>query len=238
MSVAKSYEKYELLGEPYERDNKEYIQIKYTCCRKPTCSKCGGQGFYPKEVRWYKEPIQFDARKGFGFNDVGRITLICGPADELEHHFLEVAPRTARYNLIFNWFIPSWLPVPTNLPKCASAIELYWDEVSENDKIFSYDKVKSIVAAKVSGGVETFYVGQVNDKIHKDFVLIKVILHKDYFGEKYTYIFQDEDNNYFRWTTAARKLEEGEIYNLKGTIKEHLQLDGIKYTVLTRCREG
>lgn len=65
MSVAKSYEKYPIVGDPYEHDKRQYVKIKYPCCRKSSCSKCGGEGFYLKEVRWYDDPIVFNARNGF-----------------------------------------------------------------------------------------------------------------------------------------------------------------------------
>jgi hypothetical protein len=41
----------------------------------------------------------------------------------------------------------------------------------------------------------------------------------------------------FSWSTSARKLNESEIYLLKGTVKEHIIKDGEKLTVLTRCLE-
>ena len=55
MSVAKSYEKYELLDEPYKKDGRPYVHIQYPCCKRKSCTKCGGTGSYAKEVRWYGE---------------------------------------------------------------------------------------------------------------------------------------------------------------------------------------
>ena len=92
MSVAKSYEKYPIVGDPYEHDKRQYVKIKYPCCRKSSCSKCGGEGFYLKEVRWHDDPIVFDARMGFGFFEAGYITLIYGPEETLDHYFKEVKP--------------------------------------------------------------------------------------------------------------------------------------------------
>ena len=39
MSVAKSYEKYELLDEPYKKDGRPYVHIQYPCCKRKSCAK-------------------------------------------------------------------------------------------------------------------------------------------------------------------------------------------------------
>ena len=69
MSVAKSYEKYEILRGPYEKDKRFYVEVEYKCCSKKTCQKCGGKGFYPKEVRWYNDKIVCDVKGAFGFRN-------------------------------------------------------------------------------------------------------------------------------------------------------------------------
>lgn len=236
MSVAKSYMKYDFIGETYERDDKEYVKIKYPCCHKTTCTKCGGQGYYPKEVRWYPDPIQIDHRYAFGFREAGYITLLLGPFETLDYHFREVAPRQARYNTIFQWFIPSYLSVP-ELPKGVTTRRLEWTEISTNDKIHDYDDIRALVSS-FYGVLPSEYIGSVGDRIENDFLVIKDTIDKGYYSDSHTYILEDKNNSRYAWKTSARKLEVGEIYHLKGTIKEHLKLEGIKHTVLTRCREG
>ena len=239
MSVAKSYEKYEIIGEPYEHDKRQYVKIKYPCCRKSSCSKCSGEGYYLKEVRWYDEPIIFDGRKGFGFFEAGYITLIDGPEDILEYHFRNIAPRQARYNLLFHWYIPSSLELPV-LPQNCRFIRLNWEQISENDKIYDYDKVSRIVKSLVIGvpTSSSAYVGKVGDRIELDLMVIADSINQGYYGDTHTFIFEDDKSNRYAWKTSARKLEVGEIYHLKGTIKEHLKLEDIEHTILTRCREG
>ena len=236
MSVAKSYEKYEYFGDIHERDGKEYIKIKYPCCSKNSCAKCGGQGFYPKEVRWYYERFIIDHRHAFGFGPEGYITLLLGSYDTLDYHFRQVAPRQARYNTIFQWFIPSSLPIP-ELPKGVTTRRLEWTEVSTDDKIHDYDDIRALVSS-FYGVMPSEYVGNVGDRIEQDYVVVKDSVEKGYYGDAHTFILEDKNNNRYAWKTVARKLEVGEIYRLKGTIKEHLKLEGIKHTVLTRCREG
>ena len=146
MSVAKSYEKCEILRGPYEKDKRFYVEVAYKCCSKKICKKCGGKGFYPKEVRWYNDKIVCDVKGAFGFrNENERIFLCCGNEEFLSNYFLEVAPRTARYNLLFDWFVDKDIP---SLPKEIILLPLSWSEISNNDTILPYDKVREIVLKK------------------------------------------------------------------------------------------
>lgn len=242
MSVAKSYEKYEIVGDPYEHDKRQYVKIKYTCCRKSSCSKCGGQGYYLKEVRWYDDGksfiTDFDARQAFGFGDVGYITLLKGPQTVLETFFREVAPRQARYNLLFLWYLPSYLPVPANLPPSIELVRLNWDEISVSNKIGDYDLIKEYVGDLIGSYSPSHYIGEVGDKIEAKLTVVDIIVDKGYYGDTTTYVFEDNEQNRYAWKTSARKLIEGENYHLKGTIKDHLKIEGIEHTILTRCREA
>lgn len=241
MSVAKSYEKFPIIGEPYEKNKRQYVNIQYTCCRKASCSKCGGQGFYLKEVRWYEEPMVFNARQGFGFYEAGFITIFKGNLEEIDNFVKDNLIGKARYNLIFGWHLPSNYEIPTNLPATIEPIRLTWEQVSTNNQINDYEDIKKLVLSMVSldaAGINSEYVGKVNDKIEKDLVVIKATTSEGYYGDTNIYIFEDEEENRYMWKTSARKLTVGEIYRLKGTIKEYTKIEGIKHTVLTRCREG
>lgn len=68
MAVAKSYEKMEIIGEPFEREGKMYVRVKGVCNRcngsgnysynpkdGTTCFRCGGSGKEYHEVRWYTD---------------------------------------------------------------------------------------------------------------------------------------------------------------------------------------
>ena len=146
MSVAKSYEKCEILRGPYEKNKRFYVEVAYKCCSKKTCQKCGGSGFYPKEVRWYNDTIIFDAKTAFGFRrgTEEQIFLCCGEPTFLSKYFLEIAPRTARFNLLFDWYMYE----PTSLPEGITLLPLKWCEISNNDTILPYDKVRKIVLKK------------------------------------------------------------------------------------------
>ena len=48
-------------------------------------------------------------------------------------------------------------------------------------------------------------------------------------------VMEDDNGNVFVWRTTAKKLEEGQRYAVRGTIKEHGDYQGTKQTILTRC---
>ena len=55
------------------------------------------------------------------------------------------------------------------------------------------------------------------------------------FGTTYLYKFADEAGNVFIWY-ASRPIELQERMTLKATIKAHNERNGVKQTVLTRCK--
>ena len=68
MAVAKSYEKFQQIGEPYEQNGKKYVDMIGTCPRcggsgnysynpkdGTTCYGCGGTGKIRMMVRWYSD---------------------------------------------------------------------------------------------------------------------------------------------------------------------------------------
>ena len=68
MAVAKSYEKFEQVGQPFERDGKMYVIVRGACPRcggsghysynqmdGTRCYGCMGSGITKQTVRWYTE---------------------------------------------------------------------------------------------------------------------------------------------------------------------------------------
>ena len=245
MSVAKSYEKYELLDEPYKKDGRAYVHISYPCCKRKACTKCGGAGAYSKEVRWYGEvkvstttSDGFNARAAFLFGEKGFIIIFKGNEEDIENYFLNSLPRHyGRFNTLFGWFIGAETAIPTSLPSNITPVCLKWEEVSTNNVINNYDDIRAYVGEKLYGKVKSHYVGAVGDKVDLHLFVLSTKTIKGFYGEDTLHIFEDADSNRYSWKTSARKLEVDEIYHLKGTIKEHIKIDGAETTVLTRCRE-
>ena len=81
------------------------------------------------------------------------------------------------------------------------------------------------------------YVGTIGER--KEFNLIfknTYYIYSD-FSMFNIHIFQDENGNTFVWkTSVSLALEQGEIVKIKGTISEHNEYNGVKQTILKRCK--
>lgn len=56
------------------------------------------------------------------------------------------------------------------------------------------------------------------------------------YGPSYLHKFQDETGNVFIWFSSSARLDEGNTYTGKGTVKAHKEFRSEKQTVLTRCK--
>lgn len=80
------------------------------------------------------------------------------------------------------------------------------------------------------------HVGNVGDRI--EFVAVKVECVASWetaYGRTFLYRFTDANGNVFVWFASGAFLERNGI-TVRGTIKTHDERDGVKQTVLTRCR--
>jgi hypothetical protein len=58
------------------------------------------------------------------------------------------------------------------------------------------------------------------------------------FGDKVLHTFEDGQGNAAVWFSSGRALKIGKTYEIKATVKEHGEYNGIKQTVLSRCKEA
>jgi hypothetical protein len=70
---------------------------------------------------------------------------------------------------------------------------------------------------------------------------VKVAFTKDihtHYGVTTLYGLEDEKGNQFRWFSSSRTtiLDKGEVVEIVGTVKKHDEYQGVKQTVLTRCK--
>lgn len=101
------------------------------------------------------------------------------------------------------------------------------------------------VAGKAAEAERSEYVSEVGKRIEIDVASAKIITswETDY-GRTFLYKFVDADGNVFIWrasgmmydSKADRVIPEETIKRIKGTVKEHSEYDGVKQTVLTRCK--
>lgn len=106
----------------------------------------------------------------------------------------------------------------------------------------SYDilvETKEKIDLREKNAFYSEYYGSIKEKIEVDVELKKINSFESFYGYNNTnYIYTFKKDNYtFTWITSKDlDIEIGEKINLKGTIKEHKEFNGIKQTVLTRCK--
>lgn len=55
------------------------------------------------------------------------------------------------------------------------------------------------------------------------------------FSTTHLHIFQSEEGDIFKWFSSNKRLNQGETYNVKGTVKNHQENRGRNETIINRC---
>ena len=221
--VAPSFANLERLSEPFEENGKEYILVK---------TKSGTT----RKVRWYEEPMKKirPLKEVLGFTK-GYITIFKGDTYSLLEWFQE---STARYHKIWGWYFISEEELP-EIPAGLTPIQLKWEDVAfaDEDQLRPESQIKEHIDSLMYDPSPSKWQGEIGDRITRYVTVTKVIeLPDGYYGPSTFYLFEDEEENEYTWTTAARKLELGETYEIVGTIKSLSKYKGKEQTVLIRCR--
>lgn len=229
MPTAKSFQQLDVVSEPYEKNGKMYIKV---------------QGKTKvREVRWYTdaeykkmyptEAVEVDSnylKKALGF-DKGYIILYRN-SDENNDYFRRAA--TCRYHTYWGWYTPSTEEIPATLPTDITPVKLYWEDISDNDKIKTEPAMRAVVEEKIYGEPSEVFVGNVGDRKEFELTVTKIIPLTSDYGESNLYTFEDKDGVQYIWNTASVTLEEGVQYKLKATIKDYKVFQGVMQVVITR----
>lgn len=237
--VAKSYQKYQT-GEPYRgAGGRMYVDLlnadgtKYRTVRWYTEAEY--QRMYPDEkIDRSKDPYFKTQKEVLGFNK-GYITIFKGNTYEDREYFKLSKARYARH---WGWYFVSTEDLPDDIPDDVIPVRLPWGLVGNEDgKLKPEDQVVAAVESLIYDPDPSEYVGDVGDKLDLYLTVDKVIPLESVYGVSRLHNMHDDCGNVFVWITAARSLEVGKEYHLKGTVKEHKQYKNCKQTILTRCRE-
>lgn len=233
MPVAKTFQTLKQLTEPYEKNHRKYVKV---------LTKSGTE----REVRWYSQteyeamypdeeaPIERirSVKDVLGFTD-GFITIFKGDIEPVEFWFEE--QEACRYHVLWGWYVISTEEAPTP-PAGVTAVRLSWESVSQSDGTL---KPPAAITEAVEGLINdpspSRWQGSVGERIDRTLTVIKIFPIDGYFGSSNFYLFQDADENKYCWTTAAKQLELGTTYEVRGTVKEHQKYKSEQQTVLTRC---
>lgn len=182
---------------------------------------------------------------GFGSDGIGYYVL--GNSFDIKEELKDLGGKF--YPNLKGWIIPT-NNEKYNLFSIKASDVFYSNEFGEfvnrnEDKLneINLDIIKAnnnLKAKKLAAeGITSNYVGNIGDKIEVEVKIEKVFEYKTnytYYGEIYNiYIMKDKENNTYVWNTGSW-FDKDEVLKLKGTIKEHKEYNGVKQTVLTRCR--
>lgn len=99
--------------------------------------------------------------------------------------------------------------------------------------------------------VKNEWFGAVGDKFEKELMFEKIIGFEGYYGYTFFLFFRDEEGRVFKWSTGKQfyecwckdngkkgdvDYEVGKKYLIKGSVKDHSEYNGVKQTVITRCK--
>lgn len=221
MSVAPSFTNLERLSEPFEENGKEYILVK---------TKSGTT----RKVRWYEEPMKKirPLKEVLGFTK-GYITIFKGDTYSLLEWFQE---STARYHKFWGWYFTSEEELP-EIPAGITPIQLKWEDVAfvDEDQLRPESQIKEHIDSLMYDPSPSKWQGEVGDRLEKVLTVTKAIPIEGYYGNSTMHVFSDPEENVYVWTTAAKTLEVGKTYIVRGSVKEHKMFKNIPQTILTRC---
>lgn len=236
MPVAKSYQKLQLVGEPYQKNGRSYIVVSYPDGRR-------------KEVRWYSDseyakmypedsvsvrPQKLRSTKEvLGFKE-GYITILKGDTFPLLD-WLRLSP--ARYHNFWGWYFVSEEEVP-ELPAGLASIQLPWEKVAfvDEDELRPESEIKAAIEELIYEPSSSKHLGSKGERIEIEIEVVKAIVNDGYYGRSTFHVMRTPDGDVLTWNTSAKSLEAGATYKLRGTVKEHTIYKREAQTVLTRCQ--
>lgn len=228
--VAKSYQNYPLVGEPYLVNGRMYVKVN--------------TGKTVRQVRWYTEneyramygeSATQEARKSqkeiLGFAE-GYITIFKGETFEKKEELREAG---ATYTRWWGWSIAGGKEVPEI--DGLEPVRLDWSLVGgEDGKCYNEEVIKNAVEPLLYGAGKSTHQGEIGERLRNiPVVVVSCNQFTSNFGDKNVITFEDEYENVYVWFTTTRSLEASTHWILTGTVKAHNVYKGTAQTTLTRC---
>ena len=241
MPVAKSFQEFEMLCEPYAVSGKMYIRV-----RNP---KTGTE----RQVRWYSDaeyakaypeakpaaassadPYFKTQKEVLGFTN-GFITIFKGDTYAEIDWF---RASSARYTRWWGWYFVSSDEIPKDLPAGCEPIRLDWEKVGgEDGNLYSETRVKEVVDSLLYDAGLSEYQGAIGDRLERTVKVVRAISLENNFGSSMMHVMEDVAGNIYVWTTGSKSWAEGSTHKIRGTVKDHRSFRNTKQTILTRCLE-
>jgi hypothetical protein len=131
-----------------------------------------------------------------------------------------------------------------NLVASTADDELDWKNVGvAASAIYAYQRANNLLEERKREeetgerwGENSQHQGEVKKRYDLLLTVRRMIPIETEYGTLKITVMDDENGNVYVWRTTAEKMEEGRTYNVRGTVKEHGEYNGIPQTVLTRCK--
>ena len=248
--VAKSYQEWARETEPYEANGKMYVVV-----RKPSGATKIVRAYTENEYRkMYHEdtcgspvlpagtdevaPNEHVVKNILGFQE-GYIWIFKGDLENAEYWFSKTPE--CRFHNAFGWYIVSTDAIPFDIPSCIESVQLPWEKIGRpNGTLLPKDIVQAAIDEVRFGNQPSQYQGNIGDRLDLTLYLRRIIdLGENQFGSvSRIFCFEDQDANQYSWTTGVVKdwLVNDELH-LRGTVKAHDLVKGVRFTILTRVME-
>lgn len=232
--VAKSYQNLEQVSEIYAINGKNYVKV-----RMNNGSIKQVRAYSESEYRRYNPEIKIiqparSMRDVYGFGTEGYIWIFKGNTYASKDWFKS---QGAKYNKNWGWAFPSDKPLPEPMPVDIEPVKLLWDKVSDENGSFIPEKeIKEYVDSLIYEESVSDFIGDIGDKIEVDLICDKAYVVNGYYGTSVLHSFHDVCDNIYIWSTTSKMLEEGHLYHIKGTVKDHKTYKNQRQTVLRNCR--
>ena len=138
----------------------------------------------------------------------------------------------------YKWRCGKW--IGTEKVEGVELLQVKTADIISNTLELEYDVEKITLAIQKHNTESSSYVGTVGEKIKQEVMLTKELYFRSNYGYNtgtYIYIMKNEQGNVLVWKTSkSLDINEEEKFIITGTIKEYNTYDGIKQTILTRCK--
>ena len=148
----------------------------------------------------------------------------------------EIKAAGGRYNECTGWYFSEYHAEFQTVEMTAEEL-LYEDRWCKLDWIAGWE-IRERLKAKLPKPIESEHIGQIGEKVDLEVTHVRTRYYDTRFGTTWVHTFTDAAGNVLVWKTscACLDIEDGGKARIKATIKDHDEYNGVKQTVLIRCK--
>ena len=189
------------------------------------------------------EEIRAAFYEKMGLNEAGECWIVLGDTFSIKDG---LKAEGARYCNELGWHFDHETNHKSVKLSCADRMQANayggWDW-ADGYELAQY--VKELKQAAAAADSTSEWVGAVGDKIQMELTLKRTTNFDTQYGTTYVHTFEDSEGNLFVWKSSTVDLfdygnqkyyDAGTKFNVRGTIKDHSSYNGIKQTLITRCK--